>query len=64
MGKFYIALAGLGSNLLTLVIILILNSVIGLYYYLRIIVTLFSTGGVSRNFLKWVSPDMWCWDSL
>ena len=43
MGKFYIALAGLGSNLLTLVIVLIINSVIGLYYYLRIIVTLFST---------------------
>ena len=48
MGKFYIALAGLGSNLLTLVIILILNSVIGLYYYLRIIVTLFSTGGEQK----------------
>jgi NADH-quinone oxidoreductase subunit N len=42
MGKFYIALAGLGSNLVGLVIVLIINSVIGLYYYLRIIVTLFS----------------------
>lgn len=48
MGKFYIALAGLGSNLLALVIILIINSVIGLYYYLRIIVTLFSTGGEQK----------------
>jgi len=48
MGKFYIALAGLGSNLLVLVIVLIINSVIGLYYYLRIIVTLFSTGGEQK----------------
>ncbi len=48
IGKFYIALAGLGSNLLALVIVLIINSVIGLYYYLRIIVTLFSTGGEQK----------------
>lgn len=44
MAKFYIVFAGLKSDLLALVISLIINSVIGLYYYLRIINTLFSTG--------------------
>lgn len=44
MAKFYIVFAGLKSDLLALVISLIINSVIGLYYYLRIINTLFSVG--------------------
>ena len=44
MAKFYVVFAGLKSDLLALVISLIINSVIGLYYYLRIINTLFSTG--------------------
>jgi NADH-quinone oxidoreductase subunit N len=44
MAKFYIVFAGLKSNLVALVISLIINSVIGLYYYLRIINTLFATG--------------------
>ncbi len=42
MAKFYIFFAGLKSNLIALVISLVINSVIGLYYYLRIINTLFS----------------------
>jgi len=45
MAKFYIAFAGLKSDLLALVISLVINSVIGLYYYLRIINTLFSSRG-------------------
>jgi NADH-quinone oxidoreductase subunit N len=45
MAKFYIVFAGLKSDLIILVISLIINSVIGLYYYLRIINTLFSAGG-------------------
>lgn len=45
MAKFYIFFAGLKSDLFALVISLVINSVIGLYYYLRIINTLFSTGG-------------------
>jgi len=44
MAKFYIVFAGLKSDLIALVISLIINSVIGLYYYLRIINTLFSEG--------------------
>ncbi len=45
IGKFYIVAAGVGSKLWLVVIVLAINSVIGLYYYLRIIVVLFSTGG-------------------
>jgi NADH-quinone oxidoreductase subunit N len=45
MGKFYIVAAGAGSALWSVVIILVINSAIGLYYYLRIIVTLFTHGG-------------------
>ncbi len=44
IGKFYIVAAGIGSALWLMVIVLAVNSVIGLYYYLRIIVVLFSTG--------------------
>jgi len=42
MAKFYIVFAGVNANLWLLMISLILNSTIGLYYYLRIITTLFS----------------------
>ena len=43
MAKFYIVFAGVDSKLWLLVGSLILNSVIGLYYYLRVISTMFST---------------------
>ncbi len=42
MAKFYIVFAGINSGLWLLVISLIINSVIGLYYYLRVITALFS----------------------
>ena len=42
MAKFYIVFEGINSGLWILVISLIINSVIGLYYYLRVITTLFS----------------------
>ena len=41
LGKFYIFNAALGSNLIWLAILLGLNSVIGAYYYLRVIVTMY-----------------------
>lgn len=41
VGKFYLAMAGVGAALWTLVIVLVLSSTIGLYYYLRIVVTFF-----------------------
>jgi NADH-quinone oxidoreductase subunit N len=40
VGKFYVLAAGIGSALWALVIILVINSAIGLYYYLRIIVAM------------------------
>ena len=42
VGKFYVLLAGADSTLWALVIILVINSAIGLFYYLRVIVTIFS----------------------
>jgi NADH-quinone oxidoreductase subunit N len=48
VAKFYVIFEGMKSGLLVLVIALIINSVIGLYYYLRIITTLFSTGTETR----------------
>jgi NADH-quinone oxidoreductase subunit N len=43
IAKFYIILEGMKAGLIVLVISMIINSVIGLYYYLRIITMLFST---------------------
>ncbi len=40
VGKFYIVAAGLGSALWWLVIILAINSAIGLFYYLRVVVAM------------------------
>ena len=42
IGKFYVVAAGVGSGLWLLVIILTVNSALGLYYYLRIIVPLYT----------------------
>ena len=41
VGKFYIATAAIGSALWFLVITLVIGSAIGLFYYLRIMVTMF-----------------------
>ena len=40
-GKFYVFNAALESNLIWLAILLALNTVIGAYYYLRVIVTMY-----------------------
>jgi NADH-quinone oxidoreductase subunit N len=42
IGKFYILRAGVGSALWLLVLILVVSSAIGLYYYLRIVVAIFA----------------------
>lgn len=42
VGKFYLVLAGIGSALWLLVVVLVLSSAIGLYYYLRVVVIMFS----------------------
>jgi NADH-quinone oxidoreductase subunit N len=41
LGKFYVFNAALESNLIWLAILLALNSIIGAYYYLRVIVTMY-----------------------
>lgn len=42
IGKFMVVVAGVESSLWTLIIILIVNSAIGIYYYLRIVAAMFS----------------------
>jgi NADH-quinone oxidoreductase subunit N len=42
IGKFFVVAAGIDSALWTLVVILVINSAIGLYYYLRVIIALYS----------------------
>lgn len=42
IGKFYLVAAGIHSTLWLLVLVLVITSVIGLFYYLRILVALFS----------------------
>ena len=41
LGKFLVVAAGVGSALWFLVIILIINTAVGLFYYLRVIVALY-----------------------
>jgi NADH-quinone oxidoreductase subunit N len=48
IAKFYLILEGMNSGLMVLVISLIINSVIGLYYYLRIITMLFSSASETK----------------
>lgn len=43
IGKFYVIFEGMKAGLMILVFSMIINSVIGLYYYLRVINTFFST---------------------
>jgi len=53
IAKFYIILEGMNAGLIVLIISLVINSVIGLYYYLRIITMLFSSA--SENFMPRLS---------
>ncbi len=41
VGKFYVALAGVGSSLWLPVIILVVGSALGLFYYLRVIIAMY-----------------------
>lgn len=53
IAKFYVVLAGVGSDLWTLVFVLVVSSAIGLFYYLRVILTLFQPLGQSA----WTSGE-------
>ena len=48
IAKFYVILEGMNAGLMVLIISLIINSVIGLYYYLRIITMLFSAASETK----------------
>ncbi len=50
IGKFYIIAAGAGSALWLLVIMLVLNSAIGLFYYLRIIIAMYTLPSEEKAF--------------
>jgi len=45
IGKFYLLAAGVSTSLWLLVFILVANSAIGLFYYLRIVVALYTRSG-------------------
>jgi NADH-quinone oxidoreductase subunit N len=49
IGKFYAIAGGVSARLWPLVILLVLNSVIGVYYYLRLIVTMFDRGALPEG---------------
>ncbi|MCE5347101.1 MAG: NADH-quinone oxidoreductase subunit N [Bacteroidales bacterium] len=49
MSKFYLVLAGVRSGLWLLAFSLVINSVISLYYYLRVIKTMFSPTDSGKN---------------
>jgi len=49
ISKFYIVLAGVKSGLWLLAFSLVINSVISLYYYLRVIKTMFMPAGSKRS---------------
>ncbi len=48
IAKFYVIFEGMKSGLMVLVFSMIINSVIGLYYYLRVITSLFSTAADTK----------------
>ena len=57
LGKFYVVMAGVEAESWTLVIVLVIGSAIGLFYYLRLVVVMFSTlpeDDVSRS---WPRPS-------
>ena len=63
VGKFYLVLAGVGSALWLLVIVLVISSAIGLYYYLRVVVMMYNrpapeyeTGGSRRAAAPAMAP--------
>ncbi len=48
IAKFYVIFEGMKAGLMLLVVSLIINSVIGLYYYLRVITAMFSAANETR----------------
>jgi NADH-quinone oxidoreductase subunit N len=59
MGKFYVMAAGVGSALWLMVGTLVLTSVIGLFYYLRIVVTMYATADPSVATVEYPCSPTW-----
>lgn len=60
LGKFYVILAGVGAGQWTLVIVLVIGSAIGLFYYLRLVVVMFSQLPEAEVQRSWPHPSgMW-----
>lgn len=56
LGKFYVLTAGAAVHAWALVIILVASSVIGLFYYLRVVVAIYATDAPAEPFPLRVSP--------
>jgi NADH-quinone oxidoreductase subunit N len=52
IGKFYVAASGVNESLWLLVFSLVLNSAIGIYYYLRVVTAFYSTEKTETTFYK------------
>jgi NADH-quinone oxidoreductase subunit N len=59
IGKFYIVAAGVSANQWLLVIMLAVNSAIGLYYYIRIIATMFETDQDNQRKAQKLQPSIY-----
>ena len=57
IGKFYIVAAGISMNQWLLVILLVINSVVGLYYYIKVIAAMFEKPAASETNL--VKPNLY-----
>jgi NADH-quinone oxidoreductase subunit N len=57
IGKFYVAAAGVEASLWVLVFVLVLTSVIGLFYYLRVVVALYHDDPQARAETALASRD-------
>ena len=59
VGKFYVVAAGVSSNTWLLVIMLVVNSAIGLYYYIRIIAIMCDRENVQEQASATLSPSIY-----
>ena len=57
LAKFYVLFAGVRSALWLLVLVLIANSVVGLFYYLRVIITIYQPIHVAQPPSAGISPE-------
>ncbi|WP_212003446.1 NADH-quinone oxidoreductase subunit N [Chitinophaga sp. HK235] len=57
IGKFYIVMAGVNGHMWFLLFMLVINSVIGLYYYIRIIAMMFKAPATGEE-LTYIKPSL------